>query len=202
MIRKAHEGDILRLAELHREAMPKDFLPRLGTRFLISIFYPALLSDPDTSVWVFDPGSGPQSFVAFSDDPGVITRRLLASPMQLANALVGGFVRHPSILPELFSLAGRRKYDGTRPLPEIYVVATAAKFRRNGYARSLVEHGLFQLEARDFHDACIVRTSSDQAARFYHGLGFTEIGTERRGTRIFKILRKNFASATVRDAGS
>lgn len=188
-------ADIRALVDIHREALPEDFLPRLGSAFLVAIFYPALIQDRGTAVWVLEEAGAIRCFAAFSKDTAAITRTMLKRPVRLSFALIRAIARRPLILAELFSLMGAHKSSIVASDPEIYVVATAAAFRGTGKASLVVQHGLCALERAGSHKLCIVRTSSASAAAFYRKLGFVDDGVEYRGPRRLKILRKHFRSA-------
>lgn len=188
MIREANLQDVPKLVDIHREALSQDLLPRLGSKFLKSTFYPALMDDRGTKLWVLEEAGEIRSFAAFSENTDVITRAMLHRPMNTGFALAKAIARHPAILLELISLLRSGNGSQRQANPEIYVVATAYAFRCQGLAHLVVQHGLEHLKGAGIYEFCSVRTSSAQAAQFYRKIGFVDEREEQRGSRRLHVL--------------
>ena len=195
MIRFAAEADIVRLAEIHKAALPGDFLPRLGLAFLKNVFFPCALQSKDAFTLVSENQGEVEAFVVFALDSPALTRELKAARWPVALALLLAFFRDPTIAFQVLGLirGGRTELkaaiEGFEALPELYLIATHPERQGCGLGGALVREGL-RLLGEKGHGCCVVKTSSARARKFYQALEFQDVGKEIRGNRQLWLLRR------------
>ena len=192
MIRLACPADIPRLVEIHRSALPDDFLPRLGGRFLSRVFFPNALQSNQAFTLLFEGGGQAQAFVIFATNSRSFTCELKRARLAVAVSLIRNLWRDPLLWLDAARLTRGSQIQLTAPVerfferPELYLIAVDPACQGRGMGSALVREGLRML--RDAHTYCVVRTSSARARSFYRALDFRDLGTELRGQRRLFVL--------------
>lgn len=198
MIREGSLKDIDQLVEIHRQALPKDFLPRLGAAFLKNTFYPLVLSSPYTLtlVWEDNKDKFIKSFVIFTDNHHLFTSELLKYKKEIFKTIISHSLADSKLLMEtLFNvLFVNQKVDPSfttlvQQVPELVLIATHPFYQSQGIGYQIVAEGLKTLKDKKYTH-CLVKTSSPKANIFYNRLGFYKIGEEYRGNRLLVVLLK------------
>jgi ribosomal protein S18 acetylase RimI-like enzyme len=189
VIRPATAADVEALALIHAAALPGDFLPGLGQRYLRRLFYPTVLTRPDADLFVLEKSGGVVAFALFVADSDDLSSALAADwPRLIAYASLA-VVRRPSMARVIVGqIRGfDRELDrGITGVPELYLIASTPHRQSQGLGGSLLEHGLAMLRTRG--QDCVVKTSSAGARRFYERHGFERIGSEHRPGRVLDVL--------------
>jgi len=196
MIRQASTDDIPTIVEIHSTALPGDFLPRLGKRFLNNVFYPGVLNSKHALVIVQEDLGIVRSFIVFAYDSRNLTKEASGNRVALAAYVVSALIRDLSLVGELLAhLRGFRTemsielQESLREIPELYVMASAPEYQSQGVGGELLEKGLEILCGEQA--TCVVKTSSKQAQKFYERHDFKEIGFEHRGARQIRLLLRS-----------
>lgn len=186
-IRRAEPAQAGALAAMHLATMPDDLLPRLGLSLLATHFWPRLLRSPYSDTWVLlDNGQHLAGFcvmarsrmpfrLSFYSDAGFCLQmllRLLTQPRVLLHAM--------TVLAAPLRL--QRPIDEVRA--ELVLLAVRDGCRGQGVGRGLLQHALQALGAQ----ACLVKTASEDARRFYQRAGFVSCGRELRNHRSLHLL--------------
>lgn len=171
-----------RLVDMHVELMPDDLLPSLGRSLLASSFWPRLLSSPHAQVWVaLDADAEAAGFA-------VMARRRLALRLGFyADAafclqMLMRLLRHPARLWRgvVTLLAPIRLRMPLGPVPaELILLGVTPAAQGKGVGRQLLLYALHEVGPV----ACLVKTASDDARRFYQRAGFVSQGYELRDIR-------------------
>jgi ribosomal protein S18 acetylase RimI-like enzyme len=199
-IAPAGPGRIARLAEIHSEALPDDFLPSLGRAFLESVYYPAALRSPHGTTLVATAGDHPIGFVTVAHDAdrflGAVIRQHL---FRIAYFVVRAILRRPRTALEALGLAwavltGRP--DEVRG--EIVFIAVDARQRGAGVGSALVGAALSYLAEQGVH-RCRTKTlaANEGVIGMYRRLGWDV--RER-----FRLIGREYAtivSPEIRRAG-
>ena len=193
MIREARSTDIGDIVTIHSTALPGDFLPRLGNRFLRKVFYPGVIDSEHGFVIVREEHGSICSFIVFAYNSQKLTREATGPKILLAAYVFAALIRDFGLYGELSAhLRGFKTEfytDIKTPLetiPEIFVMATAPQYQSRGLGGDLLERGLEIVSS--VHAGCLVKSSSSHARKFYARHGFMEIGLEHRGTRQVHLL--------------
>jgi len=193
MFRHANSGDIPALAGIHREALPRDLLPRLGASYLRREFYPRVLEWDGAFTIVNEEDGRLNGFCIFARDGDSLTRRIMQKKFTIARHLLLAGLKDRSLFAEAAAcLRGFRtslfldRVMDLRSLPEIYLIATSPACQSRGIGGRILERGI-RILFRE-HSCCLAKTSSDRARQFYLRNGFVEVGIEHRGSRSLCIL--------------
>jgi glycosyltransferase involved in cell wall biosynthesis/ribosomal protein S18 acetylase RimI-like enzyme len=140
-VRRAREEDGPALARLHREALPKAFLPSLGDGFLTRL-YRALAADRGAVVLVADKDGEVRGFGA-----GVVSGRQFARRFCLRHgvAAVASVLRRPGTARRALARARYRAGSGELPDPELLSLAVDPGLRAAGMGRRLADGVLSRL---------------------------------------------------------
>jgi|GEM_PF-5645709 ribosomal protein S18 acetylase RimI-like enzyme len=192
--RCATREDLDQLAAIHAAALPNDLLPRLGLRFLRKYFFPTVFNSASAYITVGESDERIAGFCIFARDNTALSRSVFGPRLRIGRYYLSAMIRKPLLFVDLCAYAlGYRidLYDASsgeiEGVPEIFIIATAPGQQSRGVGRRIVEQGLRELGTE--RDRCIVRTSSQQAERFYKKCGFEKIGIEKRGRTAFSLLR-------------
>jgi GNAT superfamily N-acetyltransferase len=188
MIRSAMTDDAAALAEVHVAALPDDFLPRLGRRYLRRRFYPMVLMSSGVDLFVAERSDEVLAFALFVEDGESLSSALAADWAGLAMYVPFAVLRRPSVVCDIIGQR-RREPDLSRDIsgvPELYLMASEPGCQSKGLGGNLLEHGLEVLGTRN--QGCVVKTSSSRARQFYERHGFELVGVERRATRSLDVL--------------
>ena len=189
MIRSATIDDVASLADVHAAALPDDFLPRLGRRYLRRRFYPTVLGSSEVDVFVVERSGELVALAVFVGDSELLGSALAADWAGIAPYLSFAVARHPSMARD--TIGHLRGFDRVLArdiagVPELYVMAVTPSCQSDGLGGSLLEHGLDALRARN--QCCVVKTSSPPARRYYERHEFEYVGSEHRGARSLDVL--------------
>lgn len=194
MIREAVSADISSLVDIHMRALPDDLLPRLGHNYLRYEFYPRVLKSSYATTWVVDEDDKLKAIMIVSSSPAQLTAELSRNKFILGvHLLLGALYNLKTLKTILAHLKGFRSEmgEGFECLDlslacEIYLIATDPVLQSQGLGSQLVVHGLGNLSGKC--NQCLVKTSSDDARRFYLRHGFVDVGLEYRGNKPYHIL--------------
>jgi GNAT superfamily N-acetyltransferase len=192
LVRPATTDDIPALVDIHLRAIPDDVLPRLGARFLAEAFLPIVLNAPDVVTLVCD-APLPSAFVVFAFDEPALTARLMRNRTALARAALARLASEPGFARDIVAHARGFRMEWFDAPPDnlattamLYVMATLPGMQSLGIGARLLQAGLEIVFRRA--PACLVKTSSLEARRFYEQNGFRLVGNERRGFRALSVL--------------
>lgn len=180
------------LARLHRESMPDDLLPRLGSSLLEQHFWPRLLQSRHGDTWaLLDDRGELAGFCVMARERMPLRLSFYADPGFCAAMLVRLLCRPRVLLHSLMVLAAplrlQRSIDEVPA--ELVLLAVREESRGAGVGRWLLQHALRELGPV----ACLVKTASDDARRFYQRAGFASWGRELRDTRSLHLLVRRFS---------
>lgn len=186
-IRRMQAPDVARVAAIHHEALPQDFLPSLGLRFLERVYYPAALTAGAAHTLVAAIRNEPVGFVTVAHDSDRFSHEILRGRLHL---LAGYALRAAArdgrhLLKSLAVL--RAALSGSRdPIAgEIVFIAVDERFRGQGLGRTLVRSALAELASAGVPE-CRTKTLQRNAGviRMYEEMGwrvrdhFTFLGNE------------------------
>jgi ribosomal protein S18 acetylase RimI-like enzyme len=193
IIKKAEEYMIDDLVEVHRKALPRDLLPRLGAKYLRTVFYPTILRSDETFCTVAEVEGKVRAFVIFAKDSKRLTQSLAIKKVPLLWALVRQSAVDPFIVKAVWDAITPSHWELTTKgvsdlvsLPELYLIATHPDFQGRGLGERVMQAGLQQIIP--FSKEVLVKTSSSKAREFYTKNRFVEVGVEARGVRKFFLL--------------
>jgi ribosomal protein S18 acetylase RimI-like enzyme len=197
MIREANHTDIPAMVDIHAAALPEDLLPRLGKRFLRNFFYPAVLKSGHALSLVETDNDMVRSFVIFSHTGDALLADITRSKVKLSFYFFSALLRDFSVLGDVIVLwrGVKSVFHGEQNLnikeiPELFLIATAPECRSKGIGGRLMRKGLDMLLKQN--QACLVKTSSPKARRFYVSHDFDDIGFEyRRGKKMHLLLYRH-----------
>ena len=181
-------NDAQYLAQIHKRAISVDILSVINNDNVLYLFYRKILSSDDIVVVVKETDQGNViSFAVFLKKPSqfnIILKKfyfrqffpILLSCIKSKKALkmVIGRFKKPIILTPF----------NVSDYPEIIISATDPQYQSMGFGSQVVQYGLESLSLKN----CIVKTHSPDAKRFYHRLGFIDIGYEKTGNWNLSVL--------------
>lgn len=166
-------------AQIHEEGVLNDLLPQLGHNFLKRLFYPGLITSSDAIVFAVIDGEKPAAFLAAS-------LQVKQSMKQIAlRSLLRTFrfgVMHLLFRPWLWGPVIKTLFitqpGNIKDAAEILMVATAASYRRQGYALQLLDALHAELYNRGVN-SCLARVREDNmpARMMYMRKGYRQIGS-------------------------
>lgn len=170
------------LVDLHARLMAEDLLPSLGSGLLRDAFWPRLLRSPHVQVWVVEQPAGEVAAFAV-----MATRRLALRLGFYADAafclqMLMRLLRHPLRLWRglITLLAPIRLRAPLGAVPaELVLLGVHPDAQGQGLGQLLLQHALQAIGPV----ACLVKTASDDARRFYQRAGFVSQGRELRDIR-------------------
>lgn len=173
---KAEAADIPALAAIHAEALPDDFLPSLGERFLREVYYPAALMSPHAQTLVARHKGQAAGFVTVAHDtaaflPSVIGGRRGEIALEVAKAALRSVtvVRHSVEIALSIATARPDPING-----EIVLIAVAPTWQGKGAGRLLIQAALDGLTAAGVPQ-CRTKTLASNAdvIRLYERMGWS-----------------------------
>lgn len=171
----ADPADGAQLARIHRSALPDDFLPSLGIRFLERVYYPATFRSSHGAHLLALDASAPVGFVTIAHDSAAFTTDVMRGRwLTLAASAARAALSSPSHLmlsaEVLWSVLTRPRdpVDG-----EIVLIAVEGAHRGRGVGKALVAAALEYLRQ---HGVGVCRTKTLAAntgvIAMYEGLGW------------------------------
>ncbi len=164
-----------RIAMLHADSLPEDFLPSLGRDFLARQYYPAALASPNAVTLLASEGALPVGFATVASDSDAFSRDVLRGRLwPIAGYALRRALRQPGHL--LLSVQVLLSALHPRPCPwpgEIVFIAVAEEFRGRGIGRRLIQAAVDQL-AQSAVARCRTKTLARNhgVIRLYTGLGW------------------------------
>lgn len=191
-LRRAVPAQAGELAALHLAAMPDDLLPRLGLSLLCRHFWPRLIASPQGDTWVLHDDQGRLAGFCVMARHRLPFRLSFYTDVGFCAAMLVRLLRHPrALLQSLGMLAAPlRLQRAIDEVPaELVLLAVREDCRGQGAGRLLLRHALRELGPR----ACLVRTASEDARRFYQRAGFVMCGRELRNSRSLHLLVRRWS---------
>ena len=153
------------VAQIHMEALPDDFLPGLGFKFLNQVFYPAVLQSTSARVFVSVAEDQPLGFVIVAQDSGrlfgEIVRNNLWEFIKIGvSTSLSSFAQFKKNLQILFSSL---KNDEANQYGEIYEIAVHPGQQGRGMGRMLVQASIDYLKENGLPGISI-KTRKDNTA--------------------------------------
>jgi ribosomal protein S18 acetylase RimI-like enzyme len=171
----SHAG---RVAQIHAAALPGDFLPSLGVRFL-STFYRAALESAAAFGFVQIQGDQASGFVLGSVDTSQLFRRvILRAAVPLAWAALPAVLRRPGLLARVAETFLYPQREASVPeKAELVVIAVDSQRRSQGSGQALVQalDEAFLAQGVQSYKVTVLQ-SNPGANRFYQRLGFCPAG--------------------------
>ena len=172
------EPGLLRLAHVHRNAIPQGFLSTLSDTVLVRL-YAALAAGPTSFVFVVESGTELAGFIVGSTDTQATYRRvLLSEALQLVFPLARSLMSVARIRRAMETLAysSRMKRKTSLPSAEILNFCVNDKDRRSGIGSALFEALVREFRARGVSAIRIVTGSGQtEAHAFYRRRGAVEV---------------------------
>jgi ribosomal protein S18 acetylase RimI-like enzyme len=176
---EARPADVPRLVGIHMEALPRDYLPRLGRHFLQRYFFPYALDAGGARTFVCREREV-LGFITVCADGDRFTRGLTRyRPLHLMAHVARASWRSSILWHSLEALVSD---PGGPPdvAPELYLIAVAPTARRRGVGGALVLR-LAEYLTELGHQRCRVKVVMDDvgANAFYERQGFHTARTAR-----------------------
>jgi len=191
-IRLARPDDISALADTHAEALPNDFLVRLGKNFLRHVFFPTLLDSPRTRIHVAELDGQVMGFLVTRVGLGGILGETVARhPLRLAGTCVAAMIRAPRLFVDAFSVLAQLRMRASQAeangVAELFLMAVAENARRRGVGRALIHASIKELESAGIRSyRVLLHADNVPADRLYDRAGFAERATYRFAGQIWR----------------
>lgn len=168
-------GQAERIAVLHANSLPEDFLPSLGRDFLARQYYPAALASPNAVTLVATEGTLPIGFATVASDSDAFSRDVLRGRLwSIAGYALRRALRQPGHLLLSLQVLLSALYPRPCSCPgEIVFIAVAKEFRGRGVGRRLIQAAVDRL-AESAVARCRTKTlvSNHGVIRTYTSLGW------------------------------
>lgn len=197
IVREASRSDIHSMAAIHQEALPNDYLPSLGRKFLEGYFFPCVFSSPRTKTFVCMAGNRVVGFVIACEDGDQLAKRLGSfRPFRLALHLLAASARNWKTAVRTLETAARGSGRPANVRSELYLIAVSSEARGQGAGGALVKQ-LREYLLESGHAQCRVKVdeADAEANAFYEKNGF-----RLTGTQIYHGRRWNWRTADWRIA--
>jgi len=181
-LREAAPCHLDQLVDLHALLMAEDLLPSLGAGLLRDAFWPRLLRAPQARVWVIEQPAGEVAAFAVMTTRRLALRLGFYADVAFCAQMLMRLLLHPLRLwrgvVTLLAPIRLRAPLGQVPA-ELILLGVHPEAQGRGLGRLLLQHAL-----RDIGPvACLVKTASEDARRFYQRAGFVSQGRELRDIR-------------------
>ncbi len=151
VIREYSISDLSRVVEIHKSSLPEDFLPLLGSKFLINIFYPAVSKSQNARIFVVFHNDLVVGFAILSLNSGKLLKEIVFyQPFKFICL---------SISSVIFSLTQLRMALGIlwsslsikdeNDFSEIYIIAVDQTYRSQGIGQMLVNKSIEFVKTRN-----------------------------------------------------
>lgn len=180
------------LAALHLAAMPDDLLPSLGLSLLARHFWPRLLASPYGDTWVLLDAERRLAGFCVMACQRLPLRLSFYADAGFCVAMLARLLARPRILLQSLAVlaAPLRLQRPISQVPaELVLLAVRADSRGRGVGQALLQHALHELGPL----ACLVKTASADARRFYQRAGFVSCGRELRNSRSLHLLVRRWS---------
>jgi ribosomal protein S18 acetylase RimI-like enzyme len=179
LIQFANVSHISKIVDIHRSALPSDFLPKLGKKFLTE-FYKGFIERNDITI-IFTNGRI-IGFLALS----IVPISNLGIIMNNMGTILFKLLSQPSLWGQTlwFFFGNKKKID----CPEISIIAIKPSSQGNSFGSQLLNFACDHLIKQGYQCIC-VKTEADNllSNRFYQKNYFRNIGCEKRFNRNFYI---------------
>lgn len=180
-----------RIAVLHAESLPDDFLPSLGRDFLARQYYPAALASRNAATFVACSGDEVVGFVTVASDSGAFSGDVLRGRLL---SIAGHAFRRAVLQPGHLLLSAQVLLATLCPRPspcpgEIVFIAVAAGQRGHGLGRRLIQAAMDHLACCGVA-RCRTKTlaRNGNVIRLYDSLGWEVVDRFRLIGRDYVVL--------------
>jgi glycosyltransferase involved in cell wall biosynthesis/ribosomal protein S18 acetylase RimI-like enzyme len=171
-IRPAEPEDACALARLHRETLPRAFLPVLGDGFLRTL-YRALATDEEAIALVAEEGGHVLGLAAGTTSTRRFYRRFVRRHGVRAAIDAAPHLIKPSVFRRARETASYPRQTADLPEAELVSIAVVPGARARGVGRALARDVLDGLAALGAERVKVVVSADNEPAnRFYESLGF------------------------------
>jgi len=175
LINLASENNLIDLAHLHYEALPGDFLPSLGVKYLERMYYPSALRSEHAKTFVISDKNKLMGFVTIAHNSARYTKEVLRDRWMSTVVYAAKIIlRNPSFLlkcVEVIVTAAFSKPDMIES--EIVYIAVSKEYRRKGTGTKLVVKAMEYLAEKGL-SSCRTKTLAENTnvIRMYQNLGW------------------------------
>lgn len=174
-VRKMQRSDIDEVVAAHLKAFPGFFLSFLGAAFLRELYHSIVL-DPTGISFVCCEGKEVKGFVAGTDQPAGLYRRLVRQRWWcFALAAIRPAVRKPAIAPRLWrALRMPQEVPASPGVGTLMSIGVLPEEQGQGIAHELVRKFLSEARRRGLSEVNLTtdRLDNEEVNRFYQQLGF------------------------------
>jgi len=180
------DGDVQRLAELHRTSLPDSNVSVLGAEYARAFYRYVTTSARELTIVDRDAAGHIAAAAVISLDPATLPRRLVFGTPLLRHMLRHGrglFAR---------AVAPGTPEGGRSNLPELILIYTSPEERGRGRATSLIRRAESHLRGLgiDAYEVKTVADPSNPTLAFYRNRGFTPRGTASSLSRSFQVFER------------
>jgi len=183
------------LHRLHFAALPNDIFPNLDRQYYRHAVARMIWHGPLAVAVEADEIVG---FCSVANEPEEFSDSLANEYRMLAKNLARFAITRPTLLLDIVGAAigGAETIEPIDYVPEITVIAVAAQCRGRNIGPTLIEKCATQIVSPQL----IVKTSDQNAERFYLRNRFERIGKQNRFRRKLAILRRQLKASSTRAA--
>jgi ribosomal protein S18 acetylase RimI-like enzyme len=144
-------SEIAQVAAIHRAALPKDILPRLGMNFLTKILYPALNASAHAQVIVCREGIDVAGFNVLSFNNQALLKDILKyNFFAFAWYSIKPIFLDFQLIADIFGLLfqGDQPKENFSDFGEVYIIAVNPALQSKGVGKALIQEGMAILAQR------------------------------------------------------
>lgn len=174
VLRRAEQGDIDQIVEVHLSSFPGFFLSFLGPRFL-KLLYQEIRSHPQGILAVATMDSRVVGFVAgVTEQSGFYRSLVQRRKWAFAIAAFNAFVRSPSIAPRLLRALKKPRDSSASAAACLMSIAVTPIKASKGLGTALLQSFCEELRRRSICTFCLTtdRDGNDNVNNFYRTRGF------------------------------
>jgi ribosomal protein S18 acetylase RimI-like enzyme len=167
---------INKVANIHSESLPNDFLPNLGLDFLINTFYPAALESNYGKVFIaLENETNPVGFILVTLDSGSFLKGIIKDRFIdfLKIGLRSSFSSPNNLFSNLQIIISGLFSNTSQDTGEIYIVAVSESARGKGIGKYLVERSITFMQECNIKSLGIKTLASNKEwIEFFNKIGW------------------------------